>query len=244
MENKAVQEGILNLHGMQITIPCEKDLVFGRSAVCDILLQDDMVSKRHARFFFSLGRYFVEDLDSANGTRVNGDILYGSRGLVSGDEILIYPYSMQFFIQDVAPAAPSDQKAAPSKSDPSRCVHFSGRIDILSIVDLIQLLHSTTQTGVLTVTDPERRHAILHIMDGEIVAAEYGKHKQEDAVCQLVIRGAGDFEFERKKFPPPAKPMASKTVPLLFEACRLKDEASPPSHQGSETVLLRKIPEA
>jgi pSer/pThr/pTyr-binding forkhead associated (FHA) protein len=242
MENSTTQEGIINLHGMQITIPRDKELVLGRSAVCDIMLQHDMVSKRHSRFFYSLGRYFVEDLNSANGTRVNQERISGVRGLVAGDEIMIYPYSMQFFIQEVDPNGVPAESVGGGKEKAVRCVHFSGRIDILSIVDLIQMLHSTTQTGVLTITDPEDEQAVIQFIEGHIVSARYGKASDELAIYNLVLRSAGDFEFERKKIPYPEKPMATPTVPLLFEACRIKDEAQEHKLRGDETVILQKSP--
>ncbi|HBA85715.1 MAG TPA: hypothetical protein DCZ95_16660 [Verrucomicrobia bacterium] len=242
MDSSIIQEGIINLHGMQITIPRDKDLVLGRSAVCDIMLQHDMVSKRHSRFFYSLGRFFVEDLNSANGTRVNQEQISGIRGLVAGDEILIYPYTMQFFIQEVDPNSASAENAGAGEERVPRCVHFSGRIDILSSVDLIQMLHSTAQTGVLTVTDPEHEQAVVQFMEGNIVSARYGKAVDELAIFNLVLRAAGDFEFERKKMPAPAKPMTTATVPLLFEACRIKDEAQESNSLCSETVILQKPP--
>ena len=243
MDSGKNQEGILNLHGMQITVPRDKDLVLGRSAVCDIMLQHDMVSKRHTRFFYSLGRYFVEDLNSANGTRVNRERICGIRGLVSGDEVMIYPYSMQFSIQDVDPhAAAQEAGVSAATAGNGHSVHFSGRIDTLSCVDLIQMLHSTTQTGVLTVTDMEQKRAILEFIEGAIVSARYGEASDESAVYDLVLKSEGDFEFERKKIPLPEKPMTIKTVPLLFEACRLKDEAQESAGRNGATVMLRKSP--
>lgn len=42
----------------------------GRSADNTLVLDDDYVSGRHARFFAEDGRWFVEDLGSTNGTHV------------------------------------------------------------------------------------------------------------------------------------------------------------------------------
>jgi diguanylate cyclase (GGDEF)-like protein len=49
------------------------ELVFGRVRGVDVFVPDQGVSRRHARVFFEAGRYFVEDLASANGTFVGGE---------------------------------------------------------------------------------------------------------------------------------------------------------------------------
>src|SRR5262249_59510996 len=38
----------------------------------DITLADDAVSRRHARLIASADGYYLEDLESTNGTRING----------------------------------------------------------------------------------------------------------------------------------------------------------------------------
>lgn len=50
------------------------DLVIGRAADCDLVLDDPSVSRRHARLTRGVDGWLVEDLGSANGTRV-GDAL-------------------------------------------------------------------------------------------------------------------------------------------------------------------------
>jgi transcriptional regulator of acetoin/glycerol metabolism len=47
-------------------------LVVGRGADCDTVLEGPLVSRRHACLSRSLSAWFVEDLDSRNGVRLNG----------------------------------------------------------------------------------------------------------------------------------------------------------------------------
>jgi FHA domain/Domain of unknown function (DUF1707) len=47
-------------------------LVIGRSSACEIVLGDDTVSRRHAELRYKDGRWLLRDLDSSNGTYVNG----------------------------------------------------------------------------------------------------------------------------------------------------------------------------
>ena len=52
--------------------PVGHDLFVGRSTSCDVFVPDRRMSRRHARFFLEDGALFVEDLESHNGTYVNG----------------------------------------------------------------------------------------------------------------------------------------------------------------------------
>jgi FHA domain/Domain of unknown function (DUF1707) len=47
-------------------------LTLGRAPECELVFCDDTVSRRHARLELREGRWFLVDLDSSNGTLVNG----------------------------------------------------------------------------------------------------------------------------------------------------------------------------
>ena len=58
-----VSEVVLNPRGM----------IIGRSSNCDIVLDNDKISRQHARVFRDpFDRWLVQDLDSRNGIKVNG----------------------------------------------------------------------------------------------------------------------------------------------------------------------------
>ncbi len=65
-----------------------KPLVLGRDPPSDVLLPDPSLSRRHARFSFVDGVTTVEDLDSTNGTRVDGRRVAGAE-LRPGGEVLL-----------------------------------------------------------------------------------------------------------------------------------------------------------
>jgi pSer/pThr/pTyr-binding forkhead associated (FHA) protein len=50
----------------------EEPVVIGRGSDCQIRLDDDYSSTRHARLFQSEGEWWVEDLGSTNGTYLDG----------------------------------------------------------------------------------------------------------------------------------------------------------------------------
>ena len=61
--------------------------LFGRGRECDIVFDDASVSKLHARLHLADGAATVEDLDSTNGTLLNGKRLEGMAALRRGDRI-------------------------------------------------------------------------------------------------------------------------------------------------------------
>jgi serine/threonine protein kinase len=59
----------------------------GRTNGNDLIIAGRTVSRRHARLWFDNGRWFLEDLQSANGTLVNGQRIYQPVALNDGDVI-------------------------------------------------------------------------------------------------------------------------------------------------------------
>jgi pSer/pThr/pTyr-binding forkhead associated (FHA) protein len=62
-------------------------MVVGRSPDCDITFSYERLSRRHAQFHESDGVLWITDLDSANGTFVNGKRLTAVERLNDGDKI-------------------------------------------------------------------------------------------------------------------------------------------------------------
>lgn len=54
------------------TVPVHNGLVIGRVAGCDVVIDDTKASRRHVRIVVDAGVVEVEDLDSSNGTLLNG----------------------------------------------------------------------------------------------------------------------------------------------------------------------------
>lgn len=70
------------------TVPVRHGLVIGRVAGCDVVVDDHKASRRHARVIVENGVVEIEDLDSSNGTLLNGKPVT-RRVLRSGDEVQI-----------------------------------------------------------------------------------------------------------------------------------------------------------
>src|SRR6185312_9855408 len=67
----------------------EGQFVVGRSAGCQLSLDDPLVSRRHAMIVVSGDGVTVEDLESRNGVVVNGNRITERTKITPGDKILI-----------------------------------------------------------------------------------------------------------------------------------------------------------
>jgi pSer/pThr/pTyr-binding forkhead associated (FHA) protein len=68
-------------------VELDQSCVLGRARECGVVFDDSAVSKMHARLRLSDGVASIEDLDSTNGTTLNGARLSGPAALRRGDRI-------------------------------------------------------------------------------------------------------------------------------------------------------------
>ena len=70
-----------------LEVPVDRDwVVIGRGRGADIVIAEPTMSRAHAAIGFDGERFFVQDLGSTNGTRVNGSAAEKAE-LKSGDEV-------------------------------------------------------------------------------------------------------------------------------------------------------------
>ncbi len=81
-----VSEG--ELIGQRWTLAKDETLI-GRGNDSDIVLPERQVSRYHLKIHYREGRYLLEDLDSKNGTFLNGQQVKGTVSIQDGDEIQI-----------------------------------------------------------------------------------------------------------------------------------------------------------
>ncbi|HZD55522.1 MAG TPA: FHA domain-containing protein [Anaerolineales bacterium] len=73
-----------DLETLHFTIP---DVSIGRAPTSDLALEDNTVSAVHARLSFHHGQWWVEDLNSRNGTFLNDEPVSQPLVITSGDEL-------------------------------------------------------------------------------------------------------------------------------------------------------------
>lgn len=91
------------------------DTVIGRHPDCDIQLQSNTISRRHAKITGDGTQFFVEDLGSGNGTFVNGQKIDAQTAIGNQDRVKFGPLLLRFECEGAAPApAPRMPAATPA----------------------------------------------------------------------------------------------------------------------------------
>jgi ABC-type multidrug transport system ATPase subunit len=86
------------------------NVVVGRAADADVILNHPEVSRRHCRIQREGETWFVEDLGSRRGTTVNGNRISGRTALRPGDKVQVGPVTFAFGVSDKK--APATWEAA------------------------------------------------------------------------------------------------------------------------------------
>lgn len=79
----------LEYQGHTLELRAGAAVVVGRSSNCHVVLDDGLVSRRHAQFVVAGKLASVEDFGSVNGVYVNGDRISGQRALRDNDRVQI-----------------------------------------------------------------------------------------------------------------------------------------------------------
>lgn len=84
----------------------------GRSEECQLRANSDAISRRHCVITVTDTDVRIRDLDSRNGTFVNGEQIGGEQKIQMGDQLRVGP--LEFLVTFVEPAGESGTKATPS----------------------------------------------------------------------------------------------------------------------------------
>ena len=139
--------------GGEFPIAADKQILVGRSSDLDMVLVEDMVSRKHARIAMQGDQIWIEDLGSTNGTFVNGEKIKRAR-LKEGDRVLIGTSILKLIAGD-APRDGMDAKrelenvAQARRTSQQRTM--SGSIEEVPLPDLMQLFGTSKKTGVLVI---------------------------------------------------------------------------------------------
>ncbi len=118
-------------------VPWEGDaFTVGRSSESDLVLPQDEVSRKHARFVRTGDRYEVHDLGSVNGTLVNGSRV-DVHALVVGDVITIEGFELTFVLdrEPIAGAMKPSPDACPKPPDATPEDDACWEVDALAVDD-------------------------------------------------------------------------------------------------------------
>jgi hypothetical protein len=139
--------------GGEFPIVPEKQIIVGRSSDLDMVLVEDMVSRKHAKIAMQSDQIWIEDFGSTNGTFVNGEKITRAR-LKEGDRVLIGTSILKVIASEGA-AENTDARvqlesvAAARRTSQARTM--SGSIEEVPLPDLLQLFGTSKKSGVLVI---------------------------------------------------------------------------------------------
>ncbi len=89
---------LVTLNGKIVSIEHlnKKEIIVGRSPICDIIINQRTISTKHFHIVESDGNYYIEDLGSTNGSYLNSKKIRKSVKMVEGDIIAIGKYKLAF----------------------------------------------------------------------------------------------------------------------------------------------------
>jgi DNA-binding winged helix-turn-helix (wHTH) protein len=90
--------------------------IAGRDADCSVVIDATTVSRRHARITVLGRKATIEDLESTNGTRVNGARIQAPAALTAGSEVILGKEVLRVRMRD--PAALTVRVDSPTTSTP------------------------------------------------------------------------------------------------------------------------------
>lgn len=200
----------------------------GRHPSCEFPIRQEDVSRRHAEIRHQDGGFVIYDLESTNGTFLNGERVEGMRNLLPGDRIEIGSSTITFCeIESTAAADWGDADQASTvicERAPAASVRVSGVLAEVPPPAVFQLLEMGSNSGLLELSSDAGQARVWFEM-GRPIHAETEKHVGFDAALEVVALLEGHFRFGPCSDPPAATINASVTE-LLLEACRLQDEGA------------------
>ena len=141
--------------GGEFPIVNDKPIIVGRSSDLDMVLVEDMVSRKHARITMQQDQIWIEDLGSTNGSFVNGEKIKRAR-LKEGDRVLIGTSILKVIAGEGTRAdnthdAKRDLENVAAARRTTQARTMSGSIEEVPLPDLLQLFGTSKKSGVLVI---------------------------------------------------------------------------------------------
>jgi len=229
--------------GGEFPLEMETEIVIGRSSDLDMVLVEDMVSRKHARITSFSGNLEIEDFGSTNGTFVNGERITKAR-LKEGDRILVGTNIIKLVHRD---SMDSDTGSGPSyqpgPSGPARPTmpprpghgqthqtmigSITGLIDEVPLPDLLQLFSTSKKSGVLVIMNPNEDIGKVFLRTGRVYFTSINDEKDISpykAFYRLMSWRSGTFSLEQPSDETFENEMNESIEGLMMEGMRILDE--------------------
>ncbi len=203
-----------------------REIVVGRSSDLDMVLVEEMVSRKHARIAYENDAIVIEDLGSTNGTFVNGEKIKRAQ-LKEGDRVLIGTSILKVIAMEGAPqeqGRPNLEVVAAQRRTSPRTM--SGAIDEVPLPDLLQLFATSKKSGTLVIRTEEDVGRI-YLKKGVIYYAtinDLDELQPMKCIFRMLTWQKGLFDFDPSETREFQKPVEITVQEVLMESLRQLDE--------------------
>jgi hypothetical protein len=180
-------------------------IVLGRDAGCSLRVSSPTVSRRHVEISFrgSPPRAFVKDLETVNGTRLNGALMKGERPLQDRDVLRFGDVTAIYRVLRAGRSASDlvEPKAGPEQlnmtiaSDLSSIPRFGGDVASFPMEELLGRLTALRATGTVRV-EVDGVAGSVQFEKGRAIASRFSGHEGDTAFRMVAKLRRGRVSFE------------------------------------------------
>ncbi len=218
--------------GGEFPIPEHGEILIGRASDLDLVLVEDMVSRKHAKLVIDGPAMQITDLGSTNGTFVNGEKVKRAE-LQENDRVLIGTSILK-----VIPAAEmtleeaqaGDRQAVKNMMEElgnrSRSgTTMSGDLQEVPLPDLLQLFGTNRKSGILRIRGQQTGD--IFIKNGQLVFARINERDFSPlkALGRMLTWESGSFQLDDyDESEPFTESLQGTTESILLDELRYIDE--------------------
>jgi pSer/pThr/pTyr-binding forkhead associated (FHA) protein len=218
--------------GGEFPLRMNREIIIGRSSDLDMVLVEDMVSRRHAKISSTDAEVYIQDMGSTNGTFVNGEKINGRATLHEGDRILVGTSIIKVVAVEGMIAQQSEAEArrkleaGAQSRQATQGRPMSGVIEEIPLPDLLQLLSTSRKSGVLSINNGVSVGKI-YLRKGQIYFATINDDfavSPQKSIYRMLTWQNGTFELEPGGEMQVMEEIQESTEGLLMEGVRQLDE--------------------
>jgi len=185
--------------GKRVTLPPGKSITLGRNRDIDLPLPDPKLSRKHCQIVSRTDQFIVRDLNSTNGTFVNGTRLSGEYQLKPFDRIVLGDIELEFLDEAAARITPDAARTAvgnpavattPSRAQPAVAMPARGMIESS---DLLEDLVDDSPAAPAAAQGNERVEQVEEVEEVVAVVAEAGDLLEEVSAPVAASAQAGEI---------------------------------------------------
>jgi pSer/pThr/pTyr-binding forkhead associated (FHA) protein len=229
--------------GGEFPIEESHPIIVGRSSDLDMVLVEEMVSRKHAKIELKEGKIHIEDLGSTNGTFVNGERIVKG-WLKEGDRVLIGSNILKVISvtgEENSNPAPHTRRASadstvaqrpqlPRRGSDAGESRMRGSLEEIPLPDLLQLFGTSRKSGVLVVESIGLEMGRIFLDTGLIHWVTIEHEGKETLIAPLkafyrmLTWDKGSFELEPPSTRKFETPLNASVQEVLMEGFRQRDE--------------------